>query len=994
MTIRSEKVIICPVVVGRASHIAALAGRLEQARGGHGQIVLLSGEAGIGKSRLVAEAKQHAAHLGFTVLQGSCFEPDRILPYGPLNDMLQNFADRRDQTLTAELATLLSVASLAAPLDPQREKRRLFQAFEQFLQQQPTPLLLVIEDLHWSDDISLEFLLSFARRVAARFTMLLLTYRQEDVHTHPALLHFLAELDRTRLATESTLDRLSCLDVGRMMCEIFEQAHPIRAEFVESVYALTDGNPFFVEEVLKALTATGEVYFTGQEWQRNPLHTLHIPRSIQDAVQRRVQHLSAPARHLLTLAAVAGRRFDISLLPQVMKYTEDELLSLIKELIVAQVVVEESAQQFAFRHALTRQAIIAGLLIRERQAVHQAIGKAIEQRSVTSTRRGQQEVDLAYHFYEAEDWEKTLVYARRAGEQAQRLYAPRAAVEQFSRAIHAARRLAEVHPIGSELALSLYRARGQAYETLGEFEQARTDHTYTLELARATRDQHAEWQSLIDLGSLWAARNYLTAGDFFRQALDLAQAMGDPNTLGQSLNRLGNWLVNTGHPHAGRSRHEQALALFESLDERHSLAQTLDLLGTAYYITGDVIQGSTHYQRAVELFREQGDRAGLASSLANLGMRAAIEAIPAAGTLAEAVRDGDLAVQLSREIGWRSNEALALCHVALCRSQQGNFADALVTGQTALAIADEIEHHLWMIYARVTLGSIQAALLDDAAARATLEAAVQIAQGLGSPTWLALAAAPLAMVYVRQLNLNQAEAVLAGLSSQQPPETLAELLVEHTRAALALARDNPVLALAIVARLTASVPQLATGRIVPQLARIQGEAFAAQGQHGSAEVALRAAEAELRRRGALSGLWQIHRILGQLYLRLARRSDAEREFAQARALVETLADKLPGRELRAAFLQRAQALIPAAPTLTVRQAAKQEWGGLTAREREVAVLIAQGESNREIAAELMVGAKTVEAHISRILSKLGYSSRAQIAAWAVDKGLAQAPPNL
>ena len=147
---------------------------------------------------------------------------------------------------------------------------------------------------------------------------------------------------------------------------------------MDSLYTLTEGNPFFIEEILKSLIAGGELVFTDGRWVGRPANELHIPRNIQDAVHQRIVRLSEAAREILTIASVAGQRFDFTLLQQLTHHDEQQLLALMKELIAAQLVIEESADQFAFRHALTRQAIYTDLLARERRALHKAIAETME----------------------------------------------------------------------------------------------------------------------------------------------------------------------------------------------------------------------------------------------------------------------------------------------------------------------------------------------------------------------------------------------------------------------------------------------------------------------------------------------------------------------------------------------------------------------------------------------------------------------------------------
>src|SRR5262249_42151559 len=159
---------------------------------------------------------------------------------------------------------------------------------------------------------------------------------------------------------------LSRHEVGDLIKAIFDLQRPVRVEFVDTLQALTEGNPFFVEEILKSLILSGDIFYSNDGWERKTINELHIPRSVQDAVQQRVEQLSPTAKQLIVIAAAAGRRFDFALLSELTQRDEYELINAIKEMIGAQLVVEESAERFAFRHALTREAIYTQLLYRER----------------------------------------------------------------------------------------------------------------------------------------------------------------------------------------------------------------------------------------------------------------------------------------------------------------------------------------------------------------------------------------------------------------------------------------------------------------------------------------------------------------------------------------------------------------------------------------------------------------------------------------------------
>jgi DNA-binding CsgD family transcriptional regulator/Flp pilus assembly protein TadD len=982
---------VCPVLIGRASYLASILQCFEQARDGHGQVLLLAGEAGIGKSRLVAEARVHAAQAGMGIFEGRCFEPDRTLPYAPVLDLLRAYFSARTPEelareidpsaqelvkLLPELAAFFPNITPTPSLEPEQEKHRLIQTLASFFARRasPRPLLIVVEDLHWSDEASLEFLLSLARRVVSTPIFLLMTYRSEE--TSPVLGRFLATLDRERRAEELTLPLLTREQVREMIHSIFEQPHPARAEFVDAIFALTEGNPFFIEEILKSLVASGDIYYSEGVWTRKPMSELHIPRSAQDAVQRRSAQLSSEAREALAIAAVAGRRFDFTLLQQLTRRGEDELLTLLKELIAAQLIVEETAEQFAFRHALTRQAVYASLLARERQTLHRNVAEMME-RLYTESLDGHT-TDLAYHFYEAGDWAKALEYLQHAGEKAQAMFAPRAAVEHFTRALEAAHHLTDSPTLGGEeTVLRLLRARGLAYATLGEFDSARADHETALKLAQEGGDRHAEWQALLDLGLLWSERDYSQSGDHCQRALELARAMGDPSTLAQSLNRVGNWRMNSGQPSEAVRYHQEALGIFQELNDRRGLAQTCDLLGMATMQCGDLIQSRAYYQQAVTLFEALNDRQGLASSLTSLAF------IGGTFHFGEAER----AVQVAREIGWRSGEAYALIMLGGGLGLLGDYARALDLIQSGLVITEEIEHREWMTAGHCYLGMLYLDLLAVPLAQEHLGRALTLAQEINSGYWIQSAAMRLVQLHSAQGNLPQAQTIFeSAFGSGEAIESIGPLAL-LAQGELALAEGNGELALQCVERVIAFLANASDNLMMPQLLKQRGEVLLLLRRYDEAETILLASqkEAEIHRLRPL--LWRIHLTLGNLYYTRTRRVEAEMEFAAARTIIEELSASILDLELRDQFIRRAAEMLPPAPKATPLRIAKKEFGGLTAREREVSALIAQGKSNREIAETLVVGERTVEAHVGSILSKLGFTSRAQVAVWAVEKGL-------
>jgi iodotyrosine deiodinase len=300
--------VLSPILAGRDDELVALHHCLALA--GEGSTALLiSGEAGIGKSRLLREAMAIAAAGGWAVLQGNCFEQDRASPFAPFVDLLfraepgQLVTDRflalapQLLKLTPDLMPAFPTVILAPLAEPEQEQRDLMRAWTAWLAPPRLaagrpPTLLIIEDLHWCDELSLELLLRLARAATERSLVLLLSYRNDEAA--PALSRLLAHLDRERLANELALRPLSPDAIGAMIRAIFNQAGPISGEFVAAMDELTEGNPFFVEEVLQSLVNTGDIYSDRARAgiSRTPVETrvANVPRSdapARDFIERR-----------------------------------------------------------------------------------------------------------------------------------------------------------------------------------------------------------------------------------------------------------------------------------------------------------------------------------------------------------------------------------------------------------------------------------------------------------------------------------------------------------------------------------------------------------------------------------------------------------------------------------------------------------------------------------------------------------------------------------
>jgi DNA-binding CsgD family transcriptional regulator len=989
-----DKSVVCPVLIGRESDLQRLHLLMTQAQEGKGQIALIAGEAGIGKSRLVRELKERAPEDTLT-LEGQCFQTDSALPYAPLLDLFRTYFATHDKVAIArvlaasgpqlvhlfpELSAYVSHPTPGPDLDPKQEKRRLFQVLLQTISElAQQPLILVIEDLHWCDSTSLEFLLLLARRISSQPILLLMTYRADE--TTPELTHFLAELDRERLGTEFALQRMSPPEVDTMLRTILNVDSSVGAEFMDTIFPLTEGNPFFIEEILKALISGGDIFYIDGMWDRKEINQLRIPRTIQDAVHRRTQQLDERTLQALTLASVMGRRFDFRLLQELLEVDETDLMAMLKQLIAAQLVVEESADHFVFRHALTREAIYTTLLLRERQALHRQVGEATERMYEASM--DPHLADLSYHYYTAGEWEKALHYSQQAGERARRLYSQREAIVFYSRALVAARHLDT--PVDTELLSD----RGHAYLILGDFRSALDDFEQARKIAQEQRDGKAEWRALNDLGKFWTGRNYQRTGEFFRQAEELARKLNEPKLIAISLNNVGNWFFVSGQAVQALKYHRQALEFFEGEQDEPGMAQTHSLMGMANLHHGDQIAAYEEYRHAIQLSRKLDDKHELIHALIG-GCHANYDEtdfVPPQSPL-ESQQMALEALELARQVGWASLEAFAEWDIALGLAQSGSFGDALVHANAMFRIAMEIDDPQRIAGGYYALGYSYLLMLQADRAIQEFEPGLTVAKEFGSSWMIGNTTTELAMAYILNDQPASGRALLDSVPLQETAQhTRAERRLLWAKGNLFLAENKPAEALQIAEHLLDSKRSAEQTQSIPALCKLKGDALLALKQFKKAERSLEAAKQGAEDRQALPMLWQIHAQLGWLHKAQKNSNESEGEFASARQVIYTLAENIPDETLRTGFLEAALGRLPKERTLSKRQREAEQFGGLTSREQEVARLVSQGKSNREIAEALVLSERTVENHVGNILTKLGFDSRAQIAVWAVEIGL-------
>lgn len=433
--------------VGRSAPLAQLEALLPDGQESGWTLALVSGEPGIGKTRIAAKLARVAADRGTSVLFGRCYE-EALTPYQPFVEALERYiGNRSPDVLRQQLGSLAGdlrrlLPSLEDPHvqlptarlgDPDGERYRLFSAVAALLGSARTPILLVLDDLHWADEPTVLMLKHVLRAPSDASGLIVVTYRDSELPEDHAFARVIGDLARERALNPIELDGLDEEAVSELVND-WEGNAP--SDLSVAIHRETDGNPFFIEELLRHLSERGNARGNGSALP--PLHELGVPEGVQRVIERRVMGLRDDAKRVLRLAAVIGREFDFSVLEAISDLSAEALLDAIDDLLAAHLIAEEPAKfgSYSFSHALIRDALYDDMTAIRRARLHRRIGESIE--ALFAQDLAPRLPELAHHFVKGAAVgpdERGIEYSRRAGEQAADKSAYEEAAAHFERAL-------------------------------------------------------------------------------------------------------------------------------------------------------------------------------------------------------------------------------------------------------------------------------------------------------------------------------------------------------------------------------------------------------------------------------------------------------------------------------------------------------------------------------------------------------------------------------
>jgi DNA-binding CsgD family transcriptional regulator len=981
--------------VGRAEELARLRELLARAAAGEPLMALIGGEAGVGKTRLVEQLAATASEQGMRVLHGSCVPlGEEGLPFAPVTEALRGLARDLD---ASELEAVAGPArhelgrlvpdlawgdeASAGPVVVGAGQGRLFALLLGVVERLAAsgPLLWVMEDLHWADRSTRDLVAFLAAALRSGRVLLVGTFRSDELHRLHPLRGLLGELARNRRVRRLELPRFSRDELVEQLAGLLGADPP--AGLVEEIYARSEGNPFFAEELVLA----GDGASPGV-----------LPPSLREVLLTRVVRLGRGTQQLLGVAAAAGPGVTGALLATVAGMGEAALLEALREAVDQQLLLPEpGGDGYLFRHALVAEAVYGELLPGERVRLHTALAGALEAGLEAGDAPATRAARIAHHWSAAGDQPRALSASVEAATAAERVYAFAEAQLQLERVLELWDQVPDAEErAGADRVALLSRCAEAAYAAGG--------------LARAAQLVRQA------LPLAHEARQPQRAGLLHEQLARCLRMLGDPGALAQQqeavrlipaepslerarvLGSLALSLALVDRFAEARGPAEEAVAIAEQVGARAEEANARIALGTALGNLGELDAGLAQLAAGQHLAMDAGEAVLMVRAIVNRS-----DLLLGAGRLDEAATVAMAGIDEARRLGLaRHSQPILACNAAEALLALGRWDQAERVSAEALELAppDPASAVLSLVRAALELGLGN---LDAA------EAHLRTAQGLiPAPISEAQRAAPLHaglaelalwrgdLEQARQLVAEAVPVVEANPRHAAPLYALG-LRIEADRAELARARRHGEAVLddgtaaALLERLDhAAASPLARG--LPELAAWQATALAERTrQQGTPDPAAWAAAAS-----AWEQLGRPYRLayacFRQAEALMAGTGDREAAGEALRRAAE-ISGRLGARPLDAearALAHRARLRLAADAAAPVTDAATPaDRLGLTPREVEVLTLVAAGRSNGQIAQALFISPKTASVHVSNILAKLGVHTRVEAAAIAHRLGL-------
>lgn len=676
-------------LVGRDEEMSQMLQAIGAVVGGEGRLVLLAGEAGAGKTRLAQEATLELRNRDFLIAAGSSFEPRQSVPYDPFLDVLTTIYVAVSSNLRSEIGRrwasmgrLLPEAGIPAPTgtDNPEEHEWLPRAVVAFVRAaaDETPVAILLDDLQWADEASLDLLQRLGRQTRANRVLLLGIYRDVEVQRQGPLEQALRDLNRAGLTERIAVRPLRQGGTRALMAASFDEN--ISEEFVEFVYRQTEGNPFFTQQILHALVERGDVYRQNGHWEQREIDEIDVPESVRSVIGERLSRLQERTHELLSEASVLGQTFRFDELQALGGHAEDDVEEALDEATRSGIIRETMRDHYGFNHALTQGALYAELSSRRKRKLHLAVGEALER--APERRREGRVAELAWHFLEGNDQQRALRYSLLAGDKAESVFAHREAARYYRTALHLARELGDDAHLRDGL-----RKLGAVLNLMGRYDAALEALEEATHLARQANDLDGEMEAVMDLMRLAPERGKQV--DALRWVEPLLPRLEDYPISPRKLaffNAYAYFLVQTVQFDEGLRVAEMVVEMAASLGDESGLAHAKVSLGHLLLWYGRATEVETLLDPIASSLEQAGD---LPEAMRAASLLAQVSWF--SGDRRAATTRRERSLRLAQQVGNAAQAVYETCMLGYQHLRDGNMDVAWESGRRALAEGQDLD---------------------------------------------------------------------------------------------------------------------------------------------------------------------------------------------------------------------------------------------------------------------------------------------------------------
>ncbi|UCE20310.1 MAG: tetratricopeptide repeat protein [Gemmatimonadota bacterium] len=708
----SHRLLKVPQLLGRDRELAFLENHFDAAKDGQGRFVLLSGEAGIGKTRLVEEFQKRVMKSeDVRILTSYCSSQKKNFPYNMFTRMciprLEDLQHTGEHEETRSLRTNGSPNSegYILPLvdsmireeqieDAEFARRKMFYGVSQSLLRlaAETPLLIILEDIHWADATSLQLLHSIARNVTGERILVVITHRPEEIMSEKSgSIYFLADIlhrmGRELLYERLELLRLSRKENDRLIKWYFPRSH-FSEHFLQSIYARTQGNPYFTKSLLELLVSKDIIVESNKVWSSaEKIGLQHIPDSLHEILRQRLNGMNDTERAIIECAAAVGERFAPEIISEVRGIPVENLVRKLDSVGQKYNILIANGEEYLFNYALIEEMLCQSIDKQKRRNLHQQIGAAME--NIYKDQIDSKVDELAYHFSTGSDEIKALPYLERAGERAKNLLAYQEALNYFESALSILENAPSTQDNNRHGVQIIIRA-GEMHQALGNWDRSLEYFKNVLDISEELKDEHIQGKALMKVGLAYVERSDWTqAESYLNRSLAIFQRFDDLESCGYTITCIADIHFKRCEWQKAWDFYEEALETAMRLVDKRLMARIFNNLGAISDIRGDFFEAIPYYSKSLELYSESEDYFGMAHSYHKLGMVHANKQ-----EWEEAIEFYNRSIALWQKTGELSQMALTYLHKAVAylyvSDTDGAERWANLAGQNLIRVEDPL----------------------------------------------------------------------------------------------------------------------------------------------------------------------------------------------------------------------------------------------------------------------------------------------------------------